>query len=57
VPCEGTVPERVEVPPGKGSLQPEAIAAGGEATDRSKPAMERVVKRLRECAGRNASEC
>src|SRR5450631_4923818 len=44
----------VQVPPGKGRSS--RIGAGGKATTCLKPSMERVVKRLRECAGCNASK-
>jgi|ERR1700730_11939768 hypothetical protein len=38
------------------SLQPVAIGAGGEATSRLKPSMERIVRRFGECAGCNVSK-
>ncbi len=55
-PCQGVVLQWVQFPPGKGSLQPVAIEAAGSVTTASKPSMDWIVKRLREQAGRNASE-
>ena len=46
----------MQVPPGKGSLQPVAIGAAVPVTTRPKPPMERIVLRSREQAGRNVSE-
>jgi len=45
-----------EIPTRQLSLQPVATGAVVEATKRSKPPVERVVKRLGEHAGRNVSE-
>ena len=42
--------------PGTGSLHPVAIEAAAEATKLSELSVERVAWRLRERAGRNASE-
>jgi len=36
-PCEGASLQRVRVPPGKGSLQPEAIGAAVEVTKLLEP--------------------
>jgi hypothetical protein len=43
-PCKGTVSQWEAVPPGKGSLQPVAIAAIVEVTKLSEPTMERVMQ-------------
>jgi hypothetical protein len=43
-PCEGMVSQWESVPPGKGSLQPVAIAAMAEVTKLSEPTMQRVMK-------------
>jgi len=45
-----------EIPTRQLSLQPVATGAIVEGTKRSKPPVERVVKRLGEHAGRNVSE-
>jgi hypothetical protein len=48
--------QRVQLPPGTGSLHPVAIETAAEATKLSELSMERVAWRLRERAGRNVSE-
>jgi hypothetical protein len=42
-PCKGGDLQWVEVPPGDGSLQPEAIGAAEEVTSPPKPLMERDI--------------
>ena len=46
----------VQLPPGKGSLQPVAIGAATSVTMLPKPLMERIGSRFCEQAGRNVSE-
>jgi hypothetical protein len=55
-PCQGVDLQWVQLPPGKGSLQPVAIGAATSATMLSKPLMERIGKRFGEQPGRNVSE-